>query len=300
MKRPRSAFTLIELLVVMAIIAILIGLLVPAVQRVRESANRVKCANNLRQIAIACQSHHDARGFLPPGYVATAPYPDTAPGWGWGAFLLPYIEQDPLYGQLDLTRPVQNSPAIQQIVSVYLCPSDLLPSGPFPVTDATMTPIALAAPSSYAATVGPDADDVADPTGQGIFYRNSRTRMTDITDGTSQTAMIGDRCWSQTNGIWAGAMPGGITRAGAWNPWPNATAPAPCLILVHNNYINIKTDADGGLDDFSSNHLEGANLAFADGSVHFLRSITGDGQARWDFWAMGTRSGGEVIQALEY
>jgi prepilin-type N-terminal cleavage/methylation domain-containing protein/prepilin-type processing-associated H-X9-DG protein len=300
MHRPRAAFTLIELLVVVAIIGVLIGLLAPAVQRVRESANRIKCANNLRQIAVACQSYHDANRVFPPGYLATASYPDTSPGWGWGAFILPYIEQDPVWKQLDLTRPVQDSPAIQQMVSIYLCPSDLYPTGPFLITDGGLTPIAQAAPSSYAATVGPDADDVDDPTGQGVFYRNSRTRMTDITDGTSQTAIIGERAWCQTNGIWAGSIPGGITRAGAMNPWTNATAPAPCLILAHNNYINIKTDADGGLDDFSSNHLNGANIAFADGSVHFIRSITGDGQDRRDFWAMGTRSGGEVIEHLDY
>jgi prepilin-type N-terminal cleavage/methylation domain-containing protein/prepilin-type processing-associated H-X9-DG protein len=300
MRRWRAAFTLIELLVVIAIIAILIGLLLPAVQRVRESASRLKCSNNLRQIAIACQTYHDANGAFPPGYLATASYPDTAPGWGWGAFLLPYIEQDPLWKQLDFTKPIQNSPAVQNLVNVYLCPSDLVPTSPFVITDATMTPVTLAAPSSYAATVGPDADDVADPTGQGVFYRNSRTRIADIVDGTTQTAMVGDRAWLQTMGVWAGAIPGGVTRAGGMNPWQNATAAAPCLILVHNNYINIRTDADGGLDDFSSNHLQGANIAFADGSVHFIRNITGDGPERRDFWAMGTRNGGEVIHVLEY
>jgi prepilin-type processing-associated H-X9-DG protein len=71
-------------------------------------------------------------------------------------------------------------------------------------------------------------------------------------------------------------------------------------VLVHNNWVNIKTDADGGLDDFSSNHLDGINLLFADGSVHFIHSITIDGPERWDFWALGTRDGGEVIQVLNY
>jgi prepilin-type processing-associated H-X9-DG protein len=71
------------------------------------------------------------------------------------------------------------------------------------------------------------------------------------------------------------------------------------FVLVHNNWINIETDADGGLDDFSSNHIGGVNLVFADGSVRFLRSITADGVERRAFWAMGTRAGGEVIQGLE-
>jgi prepilin-type N-terminal cleavage/methylation domain-containing protein/prepilin-type processing-associated H-X9-DG protein len=300
MRRDRRGFTLIELLVVIAIVAILIGLLMPAVQKVRESANRIQCVNNLKQMGIACHNYHDANKCFPPGYYATAFYPDTSPGWGWGAFLLPYLEQDSLYRQIDFSQPLQTSPAIQSVLKIFICPSDLPPGGPFPVVDGTFTTIAMAAPSSYAATVGQDADDVDAPTGSGVFYRNSHTRIAEITDGTSQTVMIGDRAWTQTKGIWAGAPSGGITQPGVQNPWPNTTAPSPCLVLVHNNYINIRTDADGGLDDFSSNHVNGANFLFADGSVHFIRSITGDGQNRYDFWAMGTRSGGEVIQSLDY
>jgi prepilin-type processing-associated H-X9-DG protein len=71
-------------------------------------------------------------------------------------------------------------------------------------------------------------------------------------------------------------------------------------VLAHNNWINIKTDADGGLDDFSSYHIGGVNLLFGDGSVHFVRSITGDGPERRAFWGLGTRSGGEVISGLDY
>jgi len=304
MPRSRRAFTLIELLVVIAIIGILIGLLLPAVQKAREAAARIQCANNLKQIGLALHGYHDARQCFPPGYLAAAPYTDgatdTSPGWGWEAFLLPYVEQGNLYREIDFTQPVASSPAIRTIVKVYLCPSDSPPQVPFAVTDATGATLALAAPSSYAATVGQDASDVADPTGDGIFYRNSRTRFADITDGASQTVMVGDRAWVDTEGIWAGAPSGAVVRPGPRNPWQATTAYAPAFVLAHNNYVNIKTDADGGLDDFSSYHIGGANILFADGSVHFIHSITSDGQERRAFWALGTRAGGEVVQGLDY
>src|SRR5262245_43769881 len=131
MRRSRHAFTLIELLVVIAIIAILLGLLLPAVQKVREAAARLQCQNNLKQIGLAMHDYHDSNQWLPPGYAAAQGYvdgeTDTAPGWGWAAYILPYVEQDNVYRQIDFTQPVQNSPMIQTVIKTYLCPSDQPP-----------------------------------------------------------------------------------------------------------------------------------------------------------------------------
>jgi prepilin-type N-terminal cleavage/methylation domain-containing protein/prepilin-type processing-associated H-X9-DG protein len=295
----RRGFTLIELLVVMAVIAILIGLLLPAVQKVRDAAARMSCQNNLKQMGLACHNYHAALEKLPPGYTATGAYPGTAPGWGWGAYLLPYLEQSNVANQINLALPVEGQPAIRNVLKVFLCPSDPLTATPFAITDPTGTTICLAAPSSYAATCGSDASEVDDPIGNGIFYRNSTTRLTDITDGTSNTVMMGDRAWVDSQGIWAGVPTNAVIRAGSTNPWPTVTGPGPTLILAHNNWINIKTDADGGLDDFSSKHFNGVNLVFADGSVRFIRSITADGPQRYAFWAMGTRAGGDSTDGLE-
>jgi prepilin-type N-terminal cleavage/methylation domain-containing protein/prepilin-type processing-associated H-X9-DG protein len=295
----RAAFTLIELLVVIAIIAILIGLLLPAVQKVREAAARAQCANNLKQIGLALHSYHDANNGLPPGYSASVSYPGTAPGWGWGTYILPYIEQDNLFRQINLAQPVQTQSAIRQMVKVYLCPSDQPPAGPFDVTDDTGAVFCQMAPSCYAATVGDDNSEVEDPIGNGTFYRNSRTRLTDITDGTSNTVFVGDRAWALTKGVWAGVPTTAVCRPGPANPWTGTAAEGPALVLAHNNWVNITTDADGGLDDFSSRHTGGVNVLMGDGSVRFVRSITSDGPQRYAFWALGTRAGGEVIQGID-
>lgn len=306
----RAAFTLIELLVVIAIIGTLIGLLLPAVQKVREAAARMSCQNNLKQIGLGLHNYHDANQAFPPSYFATVPYTDgasdTTPGWGWAAYLLPYIEQDNLFRQLNLKQPVHNSPAIQTMVKVYLCPSDLTPSAAFPVPDAFGNTLALAAPSSYAACVGGDESETDGPSGLGIFYRNSRTRMTDITDGTSSTIMVGERSWGNANGIWAGAINNGVILRGEQNPCPGTGAgsyPASVLVQAHSHLNNTNTDTDGGLDDFSSRHTGGSNFVFADGSVRFVRSVPSDNADgsytpdSWIFQAMGTRANGEVVPA---
>lgn len=309
----RQAFTLIELLVVLAIFAVLLGLLLPAVQKVRETAARSQCGNNLKQIGLALHSYHDVNQALPPGYLATMPYrdgaTDTASGWGWAAFLLPFLEQDNLSRQLSFSLSVANCLAIRTPLKVYLCPSDPVPPGSFAVVDAFGSTLAQAAPSSYAACCGGDESEVSAPTGLGVFTRNSRTRFTDITDGTSQTLLVGEKAWSNVEITWGGAINDGVARRGILNPCPGSGAasyPAAGLVLSHSHLNNATTDTDGGLDDFSSRHPGGSNFLFADGSVHFIPSIPGDnpdGSYTADsiaFQALGTRGNGEVVEGLDY
>jgi prepilin-type N-terminal cleavage/methylation domain-containing protein/prepilin-type processing-associated H-X9-DG protein len=314
LKKRRSAFTLIELLVVIAIIAILVSLLLPAVQQAREAARRMSCKNNLKQIGLAMQNYHDAHQMFPAGYLSGQPYvdgaTDTSPGWGWASFILPFLEGSNIYSVINFSLPLQdpqNTTVIQTIVPAFLCPSDIVESVPFPVPDAFGNTVAMAAPTSYAACCGNDESDTTDLTGNGIFYRNSTTTAADIRDGLSTTIMVGEKAWSNANGMWAGAMSNAVLVRGALNPCapnvPGITNPASTLVLSHAHLNNALADPDGGagLDDYSSQHPGGSNFVFADGSVHLIHSIaannpdesySGDGLA---FQALGTRAGREPV-----
>jgi prepilin-type N-terminal cleavage/methylation domain-containing protein/prepilin-type processing-associated H-X9-DG protein len=313
--RIRPAFTLIELLVVIAIIAILIALLVPAVQKVRESAARLQCANNLKQIGLALLGYHDTLKVFPPGYAASGPFvnggTDTTPGWGWGTYILPYLDQMPLYSEFDLTQPVQNYSGIQTMLAVYICPSDIVPPGPFAVTDVNWNPICLAAPTSYAGCCGGSyvnssgtTSTVSTTTGMndtgisnGILYRNSTVTIDQITDGTSNTVLVEERCFANVMGIWAGAINNGYCNQGAYNQAAVAGKlgqVAGDLVLIHASTINSLSGRN--LDDCNSKHPGGANILFADGTVHFIRNIASGTTDSTTFEAMGTIAGGEILQ----
>lgn len=307
MRRPiirTNAFTLIELLVVIAIIGILIGLLLPAVQKVRDAATRTQCENNLKQIGLALHQYSSTNNALPSGYIASEDYDDgatdTSPGWGWSAIILPYLEASNLNGEFDFTQPAQKFPGVQQVLNTYLCPGDIVSAVPFTIPDDLGNPLVVAAPSNYAACCGDGNSDTTDETGDGIFYRNSETKLSDIMDGTSETIMIGERAWSQAHGTWSAAFSGGMCTSNiAENMYP-----APSLVLAHSYLNNPASDSDGSMDDYSSRHPGGSNYLFADGSVHFLMSVPGnnpDGSPSPNciiLQALGTRANGESIPAV--
>ena len=304
---------MIELLVVIAIIAILIGLLLPAVQKVREAAARTRCQNNLKQIGLGLHNYHDANGILPPGWVAANPGAaanETQPGWGWSTYVLPYIEQGSLYSALNLALPVENAakaPAVANLVKIYLCPSDSVGDAPVAVANylSPSTTVVTAGPSSYAANVGSDECDVSDMAPQnGVFYCNSKTRLTDIPDGTSTTIFVGERSRDQVQGIWAGVPTNAMLKPGPRNDFFATATISPArggMVLSHGHLINAVGDSDGGLDDWSSNHTGGANVLFGDGSIRFIPSVPSDNQdgsysaASLVLQAMCTRAGGEPI-----
>jgi prepilin-type N-terminal cleavage/methylation domain-containing protein/prepilin-type processing-associated H-X9-DG protein len=324
--RPRG-FTLIELLVVIAIIAVLIGLLLPAVQKVREAASRLKCTNNLKQLGLAAQSYHGARDVFPPG---TSPAPFT--GASALVLLLPFLEQDAryqLFNQNKLLVDPTNAPACASgDVPVFLCPSD-------PSSGQVSGP---AGRTNYQANLGIHANqsDGLAPTAKlltqlGMFSTASKVRITDVTDGTSGTVLFAE--------VRRGAFPAhdrfDVTKNQTWNVLTPANAFAttgintdPLSNAAFVAFCNAaaSTDSKTGLQYFGgqadtiyythtfppnytgrdcvsfpvgsnihlaarSAHTGGVNVVFVDGSVQFVR----DSIAFPTWQALGTRAGGEVV-----
>jgi prepilin-type N-terminal cleavage/methylation domain-containing protein len=286
---PRQAgFTLIELLVVIAIIAILIGLLLPAIQKVRETAARTQCENNLKQIGIAMHNYHDANGILPQGWVVNRNR-QPSPGWIWCVLLLPYVEQGVLYDALkpDLVTP-NGPPAAPNAftgrgLAVFTCPSD---SGPGP-TNPWYNGYGKSNYVCNRAILGPD-DGTVGPNGQ-----TANLRLTDITDGTSNTLMVGERDgYKSFAGIWPSRAFGGNGSTASFEGRPGTglnrpyKAKGPFPPAFNDNPFNYSARLE-----FSSMHPGMVCFVFADGSVHAISdSVDADPNDPWDdsLWAHKT------------
>ncbi len=276
--KNRHAFTLVELLVVIAIIAVLIALLVPAVQKVRGSANSLQCQNNLKQIGLALHSYHDRMGHFPPGYKDANPDPasdttfDKGPGWGWASFLLADLEQNNLFLQIDFAKTVGDMPICQNFMPNFWCPSDQqLPT--FNVYNTTTN----VAQGNYIAVNGVKETSSYPGNNNGAFLRNSKFKVADITDGLSCTLFVGERDMAHSKTTWSGAVPGGLVTADqASDPVGNAET-AQALVLGHGSVTHLPNDpALWDADVFYSLHPGGANFLLGDGSVRSISaSING-------------------------
>jgi len=291
-KRP--AFTLIELLVVIAIIAILIGLLLPAVQKVREAAARAQSQNNLKQLSLACHAYHDVNLGLPSASFTAIPSNPAVNYSSWVVPLLPHFEQDNLYRQW-YANPVftawYNGPTAPAaaVIKTLLSPSDALGSTPHeqlaPGMNATYPNGRYVGLTSYGCNGG-----TAAPLAQvmdGVFHYNTRTRLTDITDGTTNTILLGERYGFDPN--W-----GALTRRPAndmrgYSSWSGGPFFVWRTTLVPINYRlpdSVATSPPAlssaayfdlyyrRLFAYGSASPAGTNLSFADGSVKFLSTNT--------------------------
>jgi len=272
-QRRSAGFTLIELLVVIAIIAILIGLLLPAVQKVREAAARAKCTNNLKQIGLALHNYHSAIGKFPTGYKSGIP------SWGWGTTILPYAEQDNLYRQLNPTgrtfdavlTSTTDLPLLKTPIPMYQCPSDIAPPGATndnrPFTQ--INPGATIGLSNYVGCGG-------NPNSQGgMLTWGLEINVLQVTDGTSNTFFVGERATRQGTkggqyaGVWAGVNDSSTTPETGNAYMGESAIIALCM-------YKMQTGDDGGTGGgpapywaFSSMHTGGANFLLVDGSVRF-------------------------------
>jgi prepilin-type N-terminal cleavage/methylation domain-containing protein/prepilin-type processing-associated H-X9-DG protein len=311
--RPKRAFTLIELLVVIALIAVLIALLLPAVQRVRDAAHRTVCTNNLKQIGLALHMFHDQNRKFPPGFAQSLPPapPDRYQEMSWMGRILAYLEQDNLNRMMEAAFASQgpartaqapvHAPVYSTVIPTYQCPSDARQYAAAPAEG-----LPLVAFTGYLGVNGTDlrAND-------GVLFWNSAVRRIDITDGLSNTLLAGERPpnYNMIFGWW-------YHGSGQWDFSFHTNPPhwtGSCAVVLGLAEINVKGNADSSPEllqcptgpyafspgtisepcdqfHFWSLHIGGSNYLLADGSVRFFNYPAAPVLAQ-----MATRAGGEPV-----
>lgn len=319
--RTRNAFTLIELLVTIAIIAILVALLLPAVQATREAARRTQCRNNLRQLGLALLNYHATHGGFPPGATAD----DNGAYANANAMLLPYLEQANLQARYDMSRPAlfQDPEVKSAVIPVFICPSNTKQN---PVVmglkrqRAGATDYVYCRGSNDAWCEGPRPQNQV-----GLFDLNRFTRVRDVRDGTSQTMALGEGAGGLRWPLCRGAgcqtpFDGALGPQPATNHWcvpnigtdwlanagfllstmwgssaePMNKNPVTDTFLAENGWHDCRASYEGGphtTANFRSDHPGGCLFLFADGSVRFLSDSTD----RQTYRALSTIQGDEVI-----
>lgn len=296
-QRNSNGFTLVELLVVIAIIGILIGMLLPAVQSVREAARRTQCANNMRQLGLACLNFESTYEFLPPGLntpigtqtgmispnedlvvsglIEQPPFPGKFGSWLF--WILPFMEQDNIRTEVDCTvrefsNAIGDDSIAAQVIESYLCPSDFIPMRVISFGNFRF------GVNSYFGNAGTKSWFWREASQDGVLYINSDTKLADIQDGTSNTILAGERFsfepeWEELPNhrgwAWSNAFSSQDCLAGTVAPinftLPMGTGPDPEFDIL-----------DPRLSSFGSGHPGGCNLVFCDGSVRFA-SESGNG-----------------------
>jgi len=309
----KFGFTLIELLVVIAIIAILIALLLPAVQQAREAARRSTCKNSLKQIGLALHNYHETHRVFPPGFIDNdlnftgSKVGDPSAnnnGLGWGAMILPFMDQAPLYNQIGNKTgsfgehwSVNASDLAKTVLPVFNCPSD--PMGGINTDKSSF------GKSNYLGSHGTSAAT----TNNGILYGNSRTKIRDITDGTSNTILVSERttkndgagtnnCGGTTDCAWAGGLWMGPRYTSSTSTWHPGVYHFDVTNFGGGNatyLINSSASTWGEDWSASSAHVGGVHMLFCDGRVRFVSENMSSGGSNTTYHKLVTRDSGEVI-----